>query len=485
MPTIKEEMLKGVMWSAVGKYSGVIIQLIITAVLARLITPEEFGVVAIATVLIAFLTIFSDLGLGAAIIQRQDFGKKEYDSIFSFSIYLGIILSVALFLSSPLLAAFYNSLPLKIICQILAITLFFGSINMVPNAIISKQKRFKFIAQRTLFFQVFGGILAIIAAFYRWGCYALLIPILLSSVGSFIVNYRQYPLHFNVVLNFSPVKSVFSYSSFLFIFNVVNYFTRNLDKLIIGRFFNMQLLGYYDKSYHLMMLPLQQITHVITPVMHPVLTSLQNDIPQMARDYAKILKLLATIGFPLGVFLYFSSTNLITLVYGEQWLPAVPVFKILTLSVPVQMLIATTGGIFQASGRTDWMFYAGTFHSIITMLGFVLAVILFNSIDAMAWSFVLIMNFQTFLTLFIIYHTVFKQSCMEVVKLFCIPAINAVLLTVAFLIVNKLLLFSVFINLIIQFIVFLIVSILVIQSTQQYNIKTLCYKAIKKVANRW
>lgn len=484
MPTIKEEMLKGVMWSAIGKYSGVIVQLIITAVLARLITPEEFGVVAIATVLIAFLTIFSDLGLGAAIIQRQDFGKKEYDSIYSFSIYLGIFLSVVLFLSSSLIATFYDSLPLKIICQILSITLFFGSINMVPNAIISKQKRFKFIAQRTLFFQVCGGILAIIAAFCGWGCYALLIPILLSSIGNFFVNYHQYPLHFNVVLDISPVKSVFSYSSFLLIFNVMNYFTRNLDKLIIGRFFSMQSLGYYDKSYHLMMLPLQQITHVITPVMHPVLTSLQNNYPQMARDYAKILKLLATIGFPLGVFLYFSATNLITLVYGEQWLPAVPVFKILTLSVPVQMLIATTGGIFQASGRTDWLFYAGTFHSVITILGFVLAVLIFNSIEAMAWSFVLIMNFHTFLTLFIIYCIVFKQSYIEVIKLFFIPALNAVLLTVAFLMVDKLLLYSAFINIFIQFFVFILISIIVIQTTQQYDLKTLGHKAIERVVKR-
>lgn len=474
-------MLKGVMWSAIGKYSGVIVQLIITAVLARLITPEEFGVVAIATVLIAFLTIFSDLGLGAAIIQRQDFGKKEYDSIYSFSIYLGIFLSVVLFLSSSLIATFYDSLPLKIICQILSITLFFGSINMVPNAIISKQKRFKFIAQRTLFFQVCGGILAIIAAFCGWGCYALLIPILLSSIGNFFVNYRQYPLHFNVVLDISPIKSVFSYSSFLLIFNVMNYFTRNLDKLIIGRFFSMQSLGYYDKSYHLMMLPLQQITHVITPVMHPVLTSLQNNYPQMARDYAKILKLLATIGFPLGVFLYFSATNLITLVYGEQWLPAVPVFKILTLSVPVQMLIATTGGIYQASGRTDWLFYAGLFHSSITVIGFIMATLMFKSIEAVAWSFVFTMNLHTFLTLCIIYIIIFKESLLLLLKKFFSPLVNAIILLLCNLILDPLLIFHPIINLAIQSTVALLISLVIIQKTHQYDVIGLFNRGILKI----
>lgn len=480
MPSIKEEMLKGVMWSAIGKYSGVIVQLIITAVLARLITPEEFGVVAIATVLIAFLTIFSDLGLGAAIIQRQDFGKKEYDSIYSFSIYLGIFLSVVLFLSSSLIATFYDSLPLKIICQILSITLFFGSINMVPNAIISKQKRFKFIAQRTLFFQVCGGILAIIAAFCGWGCYALLIPILLSSIGNFFVNYRQYPLHFNVVLDISPIKSVFSYSSFLLIFNVMNYFTRNLDKLIIGRFFSMQSLGYYDKSYHLMMLPLQQITHVITPVMHPVLTSLQNNYPQMARDYAKILKLLATIGFPLGVFLYFSATNLITLVYGEQWLPAVPVFKILTLSVPFQMLIATTGGIFQASGRTDWLFYVGGFHSCITIFGFLIAAFIFDSIKAMSWAFVITMNLQTVLAIWIIYKLVLKQTLKPVLSNMLVPIVSGVLIALS-LYVLDMFVENIFLGLILQIIVTLFIFCMIVQKSRQYNIVNFIQSVIHRL----
>ena len=480
MQSIKEEMVKGVIWSAVGKYSGVIVQLIITAVLARLITPEEFGVVAIATVLIAFLTIFSDLGLGAAIIQRQDFGKKEYDSIYSFSIYLGIFLSFVLYLSSHLISSFYGSAPLQNICQILSVTMFFGSANMVPNAIISKQKRFKFIAQRTLFFQVLGGVLAIISAFYGWGCYALLITPILSSIGCFIVNFRQYPLHFSIAIDISPVRSVFSYSSFLLIFNIMNYFTRNLDKLIIGRFFNMQSLGYYDKSYHLMMLPLQQITHVITPVMHPVLTSLQNNYHQMAHNYSKILKLLATIGFPLGAFLYFSASSLILVVYGEQWLPAVPVFKILTFSVPVQMLIATTGGIFQASGRTDWLFYVGFFHSLITIIGFIISALVYNTIEAMAWSFVITMIFQTFFAIYVIYNVIFKESYLQVMKIFISPMTTVLVLVLLFVTIERYLAFSPIINLLLQAFLLLVVTSFIVQITGQYDIKNCICKILAK-----
>lgn len=483
MASIKEEMIKGVMWSAIGKYSGVIVQLVISAVLARLITPAEFGVVAIATVLIAFLTIFSDLGIGAAVIQRQDFGQKEYDSIFSFSAYLGLFLSALFFFLSYIIADFYASPNLRIICQLLSINLFFGSMNMVPNALISKQKRFKFIAQRTLFFQVCGGTLAIIAALYGWRYYALLITPILTSFGCFVTNYKQNPLHFYPCFDLKPVKSVFSYSSFLLVSNVMNYFTRNLDKLIIGRYFDMKSLGYYDKSYHLMMLPLQQVTNVITPVMHPILTTLQNNYAMMAKDYAKILKLLSTISFPMGVLLFFAAGDLITFIYGEQWLPAVPVFKILTLSVPFQMMISTTGAIYQASGRTDWLFYAGLFHSSITVIGFMVAAFLFNSVESMAWSFIITMNFHTFLTLFIIYKIIFKESFLSVLKQLVSPILNAVVLIGVLAPIRQYLSFIPFFNLVLLFLITLVVSVLMVQITHQYNLIR-CLKKVPSIKDK-
>ena len=228
-----------------------------------------------------------------------------------------------------------------------------------------------------------------------------------------------------------------------------------------------------------MMLPLQQITHVITPVMHPVLTTLQNNYPQMARDYAKILKLLATIGFPLGVFLYFSATNLITIVYGDQWLPAVPVFKILPLSVPFQMLIATTGGIFQASGRTDWLFYAGGFHSCITIFGFLIAAFIFDSIKAMAWAFVITMNLQTILAIWIIYKLVLKQTLKPVSSYMLVPIVSGVVIALS-LYALDIFVENHFIGLILQIIVTMFISCMIVQKSRQYNIVSFIQSVIHR-----
>ena len=143
MISVKKEIINGVFWNAVAKYSSVIVQLGVTAILARLITPEEFGIVAIATVLITFFSIFSDMGLGSAIIQRQDLTNKDYSSIYSFSVYLSMLLGLLFFIASYPIASYYKNNELELICQLLSLNLLFSTLNLVPNALISKARRFK------------------------------------------------------------------------------------------------------------------------------------------------------------------------------------------------------------------------------------------------------------------------------------------------------------------------------------------------------
>ena len=160
---VKKQLISGVFYTAIAKYSGIIISLIVTAILARLITPDEFGVVAIATVIISFFGLFSDIGISAAIVQHKDLTTAELSDIFSFTFWVGVILSFAFFGSSWLIANYYDSPILRIICQLLAINLFFASANIVPKAIFYKTKEFKFIAMSSFVIQIICGALAVIA----------------------------------------------------------------------------------------------------------------------------------------------------------------------------------------------------------------------------------------------------------------------------------------------------------------------------------
>lgn len=407
--SVGREMITGVFWSAVQKYSGIIVQIGITAILARLLYPEDFGVIAIASVLIHFFSLFTDMGIGAAIIQNQDLSGKDLNSIFTFSIYVGIVLSALFFFASPLTGSAYHNGSLAGICRILSVNLLFASWNIVPNALINKNKRFKFIAQRTLGLQVLCGISAVAAAFGGLDIYALVVSPLFTSIGTFCLNYRQYPLKFTGAVEFSSLKKISSFSIYQFLFNFINYFSRNLDKLIIGKSFSMNELGYYEKSYQLMLLPMQNITHVITPVMHPILASLQGNYPELTEKYHKIVRLVATLSFPAGIFLYFSAEDLITLIYGQKWAPAIPVFEILALSVPLQMILSTIGSIYQSSGKVNYQFYGGVSNSCCTIAGFVVATSIFHNLEAMAWAWTITLTVNFGISFAILYKLALKQ----------------------------------------------------------------------------
>lgn len=318
MSSTKKELLSGVFYTAIAKYSGIIISLVIAGILARLIEPEDFGVVAIATVIISFFGIFSDLGIAPAIIQNKELSENDLSNIFSFTLWLGIGISIIFFLCSWPISHFYQSDTLLSICQLLSLNLFFASANIVPNALLFRGKEFKFIAYRSLTIQIAGGSLAITAALMGAGLYALIINPILSSILLFLISFRKKPQKLSGTWGIQSMKKILSFSTYQFMFNVINYFSRNLDKLLIGKYMNMVSLGYYEKSYRLMMLPLQNITHVISPVMHPIFADFQNDLSRLSASYNKVVRFLAFIGFPLSVLLWFCSREIILIIFGEQ-----------------------------------------------------------------------------------------------------------------------------------------------------------------------
>ncbi|MDE7078405.1 MAG: lipopolysaccharide biosynthesis protein [Alistipes sp.] len=424
MVSIKKEVARGVFWIALAKYSGIIISLGITAILARNISPEAFGTMAIATVIMLFLDIFSDMGIGAAIVQFKTLTRKQLDTLFTLGLCIGGILSFILFLSSGNIAEYYGDPSLTDVCRYLCICLFFNALNIVPNGLMLREKRFRTIALRTLSIQIVSGSIAVAGALHGWGIYALLVTPVLSSVGVFIVNYCNYPQSIVLRPDSSAIRTVWSYSIFQFLFSVSNYFSRNMDKLIIGRYFTMADLGYYDKSYRLMQLPLQNITYVISPVLHPILSAMQSDKQQLARKNSTLIGYIACLSFPIGICLFFGAHDIVNILFGDRWEPSVPVFRILALSLPLQMILSTSGALFQAAGKTDHMFYVGIMNTVVTVAGFLIAALGFGTLTAIAWAWdiTLLINFVNSYT--IMYRCTFKSRVQEVFRVIMPQFVN-------------------------------------------------------------
>nr|WP_320058410.1 lipopolysaccharide biosynthesis protein [uncultured Bacteroides sp.] len=482
MQSTKRTLLSGIFYTAIGRYSGIIISLIVTAVLSRMLSPDNFGVVAVAMVIINFFSIFTDMGISPAIVQNNNLSKNDYSKIFSFTLWMGISIAILFFFASWPISIWYNSPMLRTLCQLLSINLFFASANIVPSALFLKNKEFKFIAWRSFVIQIAGGGLAVSVALLGGGLYALIINPILSSVLIFAISIHRYPQQLQATLGLSALRKIFSYSAYQFLFNIINYFSRNLDKLLIGKYMGMSPLGYYEKSYRLMMLPLQNITYVITPVMHPVLSDFQNDLERLSSSYEKIVRFLAFIGLPLSVVLFFTAQEVTLLIFGDQWMPSVPVFRILSLSVGIQIMLSSSGSIFQAAGDTRSLFICGLFSSILNVAGMLVGIFFFGTLEALAACICITFAINFVQCYWQMYHVTFKRrSLIPFVSQLRSPLLISLLLMALLLPVSQIVNgMNIFFTLCVKGLLFLIIFGCYIQFTKEYDIVGKIKGVIKK-----
>lgn len=456
MSNLRQQLISGVAYTAIAKYSGIIISLIVTAVLARLLSPKDFGIMAIASVIINFFGIFTNIGFSAAIIQYKDLSSRDLSNIHSFTIWFGLLLSIAFFASSWLIAAFYHDSELIPLCQLLSISLFFSAAAIVPNNLFYRDKDFRFIAWRTFWIQTICGIVSIAAALLGMGIYTLTLQPILSSFLIYAVSLRRYPQAFRWTWGLESIRKIWNYSLFQFLFGIVNYFTRNLDKLLIGDVLGMKQLGYYEKSYRLMMLPVQNITYVLSSVMHPVLSDLQNDKQHMSIAHEHTIRLLALIGFPLSVLLYFCSTELVILFFGNQWLPSLPIFRVLSLSVGFQLVLSSSGSFFQALGDTRRMFWCGIFSMTTTIICLLIGLYYYKTLQATAWLIVASFCISFVQNYYVMYTNIFKK---EICKFYS-QLISPLLLSIILAVINYFIsLFTTELSLILSLFIKIIISL--------------------------
>jgi len=402
-------MKKAVAYTAMAKYTTAILQLVFAAILSRLLTPEQFGTVAVINVFIVFFQIFCDMGFGTAVIQDKGLTERQTNHIFSWTVYLGFALMLLFIGASFPIAKIYEDsiyVPLGII---LSVSLLFNSLNMIPNAVMLKQKQFKSIAFRTILSSIAASLFTIVLAFKGLGVYALVLQAVFTSLFIFLWNELSVKLKFCLKPEFSIIKRIWGYSVYQFLAQLLNYFNRNLDSLLIGKYFSKADLGQYNKSYHLMQLPITYIPGVIGPALHPILSEHQND-PQYIYDaYMRVLKMLSLVGCFITVLLYYTGEELVLILFGDQWHLAITPFKLLALSVWCQLLINTVGPIYQSLGNTKLMFTSGLIVGPM-IIGFIVLGCVMGSIVSVATCVSIAYVFNFFFCFFILIKYGFHMS---------------------------------------------------------------------------
>lgn len=405
-------MKRAVAWTAIAKYTTAALQLVFAAILSRILTPEQYGIVAVINVFVVFFQLFCDMGFGTAVIQDKGLTEKQTNDIFSWTVYLGLGLMV-LFIGAafPISIIYEDSIYVPLGC-ILSVALLLNALNMIPNAVMLKQKRFESIAFRTIISGVVSSLITIVLALNGFGVYAFVLQSVFTALIIFIWNKLSVKLNFHFRPNFDSIKRIWGYSVYQFLSQLINYFNRNLDSLLIGKYFHKADLGQYNKSYHLMQMPIAYIPGVVGPALHPILSEHQNEPKYIYASYLHILKILSLIGCFISVWFYYTGEELVILLFGNQWYPAILPFKILALSVWFQLLTNTIAPIYQSVGNTKLMFKSTIATCVLIITFIILGCIVGNIVNvAKCVSLAYFLNF--FLTYFIMTKYGFNESFLK------------------------------------------------------------------------
>lgn len=427
---------KAAMINAAANYSCVILQLMFSAILARILMPEDYGIIGVMTVFTTFFSVIANMGIGTAVIQNKELDNGDISNIFTFNLYVAIILSIVFALFSIPLSKFYGeSIYIPIGC-LLSVSLFFSTMNMIPNALLMKEKKFVRIGLRMVTVTIISSCAAIGLALLGFKYYALAAQSIIMAVANFIWNYSSVRIKPKLKCNFNSVKKIFAFSSYQFAFNIFNYFARNADNLLIAKFLGNTQLGYYDKAYRLALYPEQNLTHVITPVLHPILSDYQKNKEFIYEKYMSIVKVLSLLGLFVGAYMYFSSYEIICIMFGENWGAAIPCIQMLSLSIWAQVVNSSSGAIYQSLGNTKNLFITGVVSSTCTLTAIIIGVFS-GDIAIVARNAMISYNLNFFISYFILIKMTFRFSFFKFLKSFIPDMCIAVLVILAGVFVSQ------------------------------------------------
>ena len=373
---LSKELTKAIVSSVTGKYSVYIVQLASLAILSRLFSPAEFGVLASVQVFVVFFQVVAASGLAPAIIYQKEINEEKRDGIFTFTLVLGLALIALFFLATPHIHRWYGLASGVGVFYAVGLCVFLSSLSMMPLASLQKDSKFLVIARCETLAEIAALACCFLSLLFIDGVYALVAKVVAVFVFRFILYYAA-SVHSSIGRakfgrKVSAFLDLFDFVKYQLGFNILNYFSRNLDTILIAKYFGAASLGLYEKTYQVMRYPLLLFTSAVNPALQPILTKYRDSPDLVSAEYFKICYKLAFVGAASSFILFWQAESIIYILFGESWVPAAEYLRILAVSVPVQMVLSSTGSVYQSFGATKAMFVCGVFSSIVNVAAIIL-----------------------------------------------------------------------------------------------------------------
>lgn len=370
--SLKQKTITGVAWNGAANIARQALQILSLIVMARFLSPDDFGVYAILMIFVTFMNIFTSMGVSQVIIHLDNPDQRMLSSIFYLNMAVGIALFGLFYLLAWPIADFFDNQIIVHLLQIIGCSFIITALTVVQKSLLEKYLHFKRVVTLETIALTISSITGIVAAIAGLGIYSLLIATLLNasifSIGIWLnSHWRPSPM-----FAFGDIRQIMSYSLNLTGFSIINYFARNADKFLIGKFWGSSALGVYSVAYKIMLYPLDNVSGVIIRVLFPAFSQVKHDNPRFKNSYLKTISLIALVTFPVMAGMLVVARPLVAVIFGEKWQGLSTLLMTLAPIGMVQSIVTTVGSIYTAKGTTALMFKIGAANAVVTVISFVI-----------------------------------------------------------------------------------------------------------------
>lgn len=357
---------KGLLWSAFDSLGSQGIQFVFSIILARILAPEDYGLVAMPLIFLAIAQVFVDSGFSNALVRKPKLSDADLSTAFYFNIIVGFVCYAILFLCSPLIADFYNAPVLSSLLKVTALSTLFNPLCAVQQAILARDINFKKQAKITISATLFSGVVGVFMAYTGYGVWALVFQQVSGSLLRIIMLWGMSKWHPRSKWSRESFKYLWGYGSKVVVSGLLDSVYKNISPLLVGKFYTPSDLGYYTRAIQMTDLPSQNITSVLQRVTFPVLSTIQGEEERLVYNYRRIVRLSSFIIFPIMLLIAAVADPLIRILLTDKWEECILLLQLLCFSRILRPVHAVNVNILYVKGRSDVALKAMIVKKIIT-----------------------------------------------------------------------------------------------------------------------
>lgn len=356
MGNLRDMTFGGIKWNAIGNITNIVTSFVIGIVLARLLTPTDYGIIGVYSFFFAIASVFINGGFSMAIVHKQDLTPEDCSTAFWYNMLLGVIFYALFYVTSPLFADFFNIPELRAILRVTALGLIIGALTTVQNTLFVKQVNFKTISLINLLCNVISGAIGITLAYWGYGVWALVWIGLTNGILNTIFLWYFSKWHPQFVFSKKSFFSMFSYGNKILGTRLIETVRQEISSFIIGKFFNAKTLGLFTKGVSNSKILSTNISNILCSVTFPVLAKIQNDDIYLISVYHRMIRLSSMVIFFLMFLLAALAHPIIIFLYSEKWEGAVIFMQLISFSLMFEHINVINNNIFNVKGRSDILF---------------------------------------------------------------------------------------------------------------------------------